>query len=146
MRAICISFCLCKIEKYASKQFAIISLLYYMFMPLSIHSVASQTKGTAMGEFFIVGFSLLLQYIYKDENKKMNISDILVGLLFALSLLMRKNGVLFFVFIFIGIYFIVPKKNYLRVVLSFIASILIITKVVYSFFAITNLPNSHNKH
>lgn len=146
VRAVCISFCLCKMEKYASKKFAIISLLYYMFMPLSIHSVASQTKGTAMGEFFIVGFSLLLQYLYKDDNKKINITDILVGILFALSLLMRKNGVLFFVFIFIGIYFIMPKKNYLRVVLSFIASILIITKVVYSFFAITNLPNSHNKH
>lgn len=146
VRAICISFCLCKIEKYASKKFAIVSLLYYMFMPLSIHSVASQTKGTAMGEFFIVGFSLLLQYLYKDENKKINISDILVGLLFALSLLMRKNGVLFFVFIFIGMYFIMPKKNYLRVVLSFVVSILIITKVIYSFSTVTNLPNSHNKH
>ena len=175
-RAIVLSFALYNIEKYTSKKIAIITLLYYMFMPLSIHSIVSQTKGTAMGEFFILGFIILLNSIFiknddvKDvnavnsinadiglnnykndiENNKIIIKeifqDILVGLFFALSLLMRKNGILFLAFVFLGMLFILPKIKFARILFSFIATTIIITKVIYSFFNITYLPKEHNTH
>ena len=161
-RAMVLSLALYNIEKYISKKIAIITLLYYMFMPLSIHSIVSQTKGTAMGEFFILGFIILLKSkkdikdvdVVNDDiglkNNKNDIKeiscDILVGLFFALSLLMRKNGILFFAFVFLGMLFTLPKIKFSKIVLSFIATIIIITKVIYSFFNITYMPKAHNTH
>ena len=151
IRAFVLSFAISDIEKYLNKKIAIITLLYYMFMPLSIHSIVSQTKGTAMGEFFILGFLILLKTIYikdyNDVNKKIEINrDVLIGLFFALSLLMRKNGILFFAFIFLGIIFTLPKIKTMRIIISFVATIIIITKIIYSFFNITYLPKAHNTH
>lgn len=148
-RASVLAFAIYNIEKYVSKKIAVLTLLYYMFMPLSIHSIVSQTKGTAMGEFFILGFIILLKSICIKNNKidiKEVFRDILVGLFFALSLLMRKNGILFLAFVFLGIIFILPKNKWIRIIISFAATIIIITKVVYSFFDITYLPKSHNTH
>ena len=153
-RTLVLAFALYNIEKYVSKKIAILTLLYYMFMPLSIHSIVSQTKGTAMGEFFILGFIILLKSICikndDTENNKIIIKeifqDILVGLFFALSLLMRKNGILFLAFVFLGMLFTLPKIKFSRIILSFVVTIIIITKVIYSFFDITYLPKSHNTH
>ena len=162
-RALVLSFAISNIEKFANKKIAIITLLYYMFMPLSIHSIVSQTKGTAMGEFFILGFIILLKSI-KDINADIDLNnnkndtinsrtyfieisrDILVGIFFALSLLMRKNGILFFAFVFLGIIFTFKKIKTIRIITSFVVTIIIITKVIYSFFDITYLPKAHNTH
>ena len=149
-RALVLAFAISNIEKYISKKIAILTLLYYMFMPLSIHSIVSQTKGTAMGEFFILGFIILLNSIFikNDDTKDIKeiFQDILVGLFFALSLLMRKNGILFFVFVFLGMLFTLPKIKFARIIFSFIATTIIITKVIYSFFSITYMPKAHNTH
>ena len=151
-RALVLSLAIFNIEKITNKKIAIISLLYYMFMPLSIHSIVSQTKGTAMGEFFILGFLIILKTIYiKDYNNedKKGIEifrDILVGIFFALSLLMRKNGILFLVFVFLGIILTFSKIKTIRIITSLVATIIIITKVIYSFFNITYMPKAHNTH
>ena len=175
-RALVLALAIFNIEKITNKKIAIISLLYYMFMPLSIHSIVSQTKGTAMGEFFILGFIILLNSIFikNDDTKYVNdvnninadiglnnykndiennkiiikkiFQDILVGIFFALSLLMRKNGILFFVFVFLGMLFTLPKIKFARIILSLIVTTIIITKVIYSFFNITYMPKSHNTH
>ena len=150
IRALVLSFAISDIEKYLNKKIAIITLLYYMFMPLSIHSIVSQTKGTAMGEFFILGFIILLNSIFikNDDTKDIKeiFQDILVGIFFALSLLMRKNGIIFFVFVFLGMFFTLPKIKFARIILSLIVTTIIITKVIYSFFNITYMPKSHNTH
>lgn len=124
----------------------ILLIIFYCFFPLSIHSETTLLKDTPCAIFTAI--SILLIYKHYYSSKENYLYETLIAVFLALAYFMRPNAVVFSSLMIIMLFIIYKKdriKSYIRVLIVFIALLIVGNVVVPKCVRVTKNDPSFNK-